>query len=166
MGNPNPFFSYAVSLCSGGWTEQALTGLVTVMMLMRWQRVNLQRMMNRGTSWKKEVSLYSMLKTVKSTPSLITMDGWSVKARVTELVTAMTYGLEWTSRPTTNQQQNKNINKFPLLDLPVEVLAMILSKMSYQELRNMELSSSFFRYIYNIFNIFNDIFAHMSWHIK
>jgi len=77
---------------------------------------------------------------------------------------AMTYGLEWTSRPSTNQQQSKNLNKFPLLDLPVEVLAMILSKMGYQELRNMEMSSSFFRLLIVEFRMYSRLYHSLPYY--
>ena len=57
----------------------------------------------------------------------------------------MTYGIEWNNKPERNEIEKKNLNTFCILDLPVEVLVIILSKMGYQELRNIELSSSFMR---------------------
>jgi hypothetical protein len=57
----------------------------------------------------------------------------------------MTYGIEWNNKPQRSEIEKKNLNTFCILDLPVEVLVIILSKMGYQELRNIELSSSFMR---------------------
>lgn len=76
----------------------------------------------------------------------------------------MTYGLEWNSRPTTNEEQTKNLNKFYLLDLPVEVLVIILSKMGYQELRNTEMSSSFLRLLIVEFRLYSHLYHSLPYY--
>ena len=58
----------------------------------------------------------------------------------------MTYGVEWNNKPSRNEEGKKTLANFHLLDLPVEVLVIILGKVKYEELRSLELSSSFIRY--------------------
>jgi len=57
----------------------------------------------------------------------------------------MTYGVEWNNKPSRNEEGKKTLANFHLLDLPVEVLVIILGKVKYEELRSLELSSSFIR---------------------
>ena len=72
---------------------------------------------------------------------------------------AMTYGIEWNSKPSRGEEagltqgQEKGKGKevqeaeqgAELLDLPTEILVLILHKMGYEELRNMEQVCSYFR---------------------
>ena len=66
----------------------------------------------------------------------------------------MTYGIEWNSKPTTNEEVRKkdnNIEKISdgdsveLLDLPAEILVIILQKVGYDELRSLEMSCTYLR---------------------
>ena len=73
---------------------------------------------------------------------------------------AMTYGIEWNSKPSRGEEvgltqgQEKGKGKevqeaeqgVELLDLPTEILVLILHKMGYEELRSMEQVCSYFRY--------------------
>ena len=68
----------------------------------------------------------------------------------------MTYGIEWNSKPSQSDEVKKkkdNISdsseSYPeLLDLPAELLVIILNKLGYQELRSIEASCSYLRYIH------------------
>ena len=65
----------------------------------------------------------------------------------------MTYGIEWNSKPSKGEEIEKkeddiketNCSQLDLLDLPTEILVIILHKMGYDELRSMEQTSSYFR---------------------
>eukprot|EP00092_Neocalanus_flemingeri_P009736 GFUD01010487.1.p1 GENE.GFUD01010487.1~~GFUD01010487.1.p1 ORF type:complete len:153 (+),score=22.31 GFUD01010487.1:256-714(+) len=57
----------------------------------------------------------------------------------------MTYGIEWNNKPSRNEEGKKSLDTLHIMDLPVEVLVIILGKMSYHELRSVEMSSSFLR---------------------
>jgi len=76
----------------------------------------------------------------------------------------MTYGIEWNNKHSTNEQEKKNLNAFSILDLPVEVLVIILSKMGYQELRNMELSSSFTRLLIVEFRLYSRLYRSLPYY--
>ena len=59
----------------------------------------------------------------------------------------MTYGLEWNSKASRGEAiRSKNLEcKLELLDLPAEILVIILDSLGYEELRCMELSCSYLR---------------------
>ena len=73
--------------------------------------------------------------------------------------TKMTYGIEWNIKPSRGEEAEKkeddikhrSSSQLDLLDLPTELLVMILYKMGYDELRSIEQTSSYFRYKINIF---------------
>ena len=66
----------------------------------------------------------------------------------------MTYGIEWNSKPSTSEEVKKkdiDIEKtsdgdsVELLDLPAEILVIILQKVGYDELRSLEMSCAYLR---------------------
>ena len=66
----------------------------------------------------------------------------------------MTYGIEWNSKPSTSEEVKKkdiDIEKtsdgdsVELLDLPAEILVIILQKVGYVELRSLEMSCTYLR---------------------
>lgn len=66
----------------------------------------------------------------------------------------MTYGIEWNSKPSTSEEVKKkdiDIEKtsdgdsVELLDLPAEILVIILQKVGYDELRSLEMSCTYLR---------------------
>lgn len=59
----------------------------------------------------------------------------------------MTYGLEWNSKASRGEdhRSKKLDSQLELLDLPAEILVIILHNLGYDELRNMELSCSYLR---------------------
>lgn len=66
----------------------------------------------------------------------------------------MTYGIEWNSKPSTSEEVKKkdiDIEKtsdgdsVELLDLPAEILVIILQKVGYNELRSLEMSCTYLR---------------------
>ena len=66
----------------------------------------------------------------------------------------MTYGIEWNSKPTTSEEVRKKDNNIEktcdgdsveLLDLPAEILVIILQKVGYDELRSLEMSCTYLR---------------------
>lgn len=67
----------------------------------------------------------------------------------------MTYGIEWNSKPSKGEEVGKkndndtidNVSDYgiELLDLPAEILVIILNKLGYEELRSMEASCSYLR---------------------
>jgi len=67
----------------------------------------------------------------------------------------MTYGIEWNIKPSRGEEaekkeddiQHRSSSQLDLLDLPTEILVMILHKMGYDELRSIEQTNSFFRVI-------------------
>ena len=67
----------------------------------------------------------------------------------------MTYGIEWNSKPSQSDEVKKKKDNIAdscgsqpeLLDLPAEILVIILNKMGYQELRSIEASCSYLRFI-------------------
>ena len=70
----------------------------------------------------------------------------------------MTYGIEWSRKPSKGETVTKKgdeieeIDNEPieLLDLPAEIIVIILNKMEYDELRSLEFTCSYFRYLFNI----------------
>lgn len=70
----------------------------------------------------------------------------------------MTYGIEWNIKPSRGEEaekkeddiQQRSSSQLDLLDLPTEILVMILHKMGYDELRSIEQTNSFFRYEVNV----------------
>ena len=71
----------------------------------------------------------------------------------------MTYGIEWNSKPSQSDEVKKKKDNISdsseshpeLLDLPAELLVIILNKLGYQELRSIEASCSYLRYIHEDF---------------
>ena len=69
------------------------------------------------------------------------------------IISKMTYGIEWNIKPSRGEEVEKkeddikhtSSSQLDLLDLPTEILVMILHKMGYDELRSMEQTSSYFR---------------------
>ena len=67
----------------------------------------------------------------------------------------MTYGIEWNSKPSKGEEVGKKNDNdtldnasdygIELLDLPAEILVIILNKLGYEELRSMEASCSYLR---------------------
>jgi len=65
----------------------------------------------------------------------------------------MTYGIEWSRKPSKGETISKKgdeieeIDNEPieLLDLPAEILVIILNKLGYDELKSLEYTCSYFR---------------------
>ena len=59
----------------------------------------------------------------------------------------MTYGLEWNSKASRGEElrSKKLDSQLELLDLPAEILVIILHSLGYDELRSIELSCSYLR---------------------
>ena len=59
----------------------------------------------------------------------------------------MTYGLEWNSKASRGEEvRSKKLERqLELLDLPAEILVIILHSLGYDELRSMELACSYLR---------------------
>ena len=63
----------------------------------------------------------------------------------------MTYGIEWNRKPSKSEEVSKKDidsaedDEVELLDLPSEIIVIILNNLGYDELRSLECCCSYFR---------------------
>jgi len=86
----------------------------------------------------------------------------------------MTYGIEWNSKPSKGEEIEKkeddiketNFSQLDLLDLPTEILVIILHKMGYDELRSMEQTSSYFRVLIIEYRLYSCLYKSLPYYNK
>jgi len=86
----------------------------------------------------------------------------------------MTYGIEWSRKPSKGETVTKKgdeieeIDNEPieLLDLPAEIIVIILNKMEYDELRSLEFTCSYFRVMIVEHRVYSKIYQSLPYYNK